>query len=461
MRDLTRGPVAGHILRMAAALLASKLLNTAYALVDLFWIGRLGTEAVAAVSFASNLMMVWLVASQALLVGTTVLIAQATGRKDQAGAQDIFNRAGDLGLAGGLAFAALAYALRDAYCAAFAADARTARLGAEFLNWYIASLAVQFPGIAMGASLRGIGRMMPGVWIQVGTVLLNMALAPVLIFGWGYGHPLGVAGASLATFLSALAGTTATALYMGRPQGHLRWQRWPVPRPAPVWRSIARIGLPTGGEYLFATAYLFVVYALLKPFGAEAQAGFGIGQRILQAALLGGVSVGVAVASVAGQNVGAGRADRVRECFRSASLMLTVYMLALTLLFQLVPGPLVALFSGDGATVGRGGEFLGIAAWNLVASGLVMVCGGMFQGIGNTWPSLLASGTRIGLVVGTALWMAGRAGFELRQLWWLSVAAVWLQMVLCLWLLGVELARRLPSREMSATLADSSDERAG
>jgi Na+-driven multidrug efflux pump len=155
------------------------------------------------------------------------------------------------------------------------------------------------------------------------------------------------------------------------------------------------------------------------------------------------VALGFAVAPVAGQNFGAGKADRVRETFQRAVLMAAGVMLFFTLACQIVPESMIRFFSSDPAVVAVGAEYLWIVSWSLVASGVVFVNGSMFQAMGNTIPPLLASFTRIIIVAIPAVVLARMAGFELRWIWWLSVAATILQLAMNLTLLTREFRSKL------------------
>ena len=190
--------------------------------------------------------------------------------------------------------------------------------------------------------------------------------------------------------------------------------------------------------------YLAVVYSVIRPFGAPAQAGFGIGLRIMQSGFLPIVALGFAVAPVAGQNFGARRPDRVRATFkagRAASRRSAWSIFAL--LAHIAPAALIGIFSDDPAVIAVGDEYLRISSWNFVASGLIFVTSSMFQAMGNTIPSLVTSFTRIVLVAIPAFVLSRQPGFEMRWIWYLSVVAVALQMSLNLLILQREFRVRL------------------
>src|SRR3954465_6768671 len=184
MHDLTKGSIARSLIQTASFMLVGMVFQTLYFLVDLKFVGSLGKSAVAAVSLSGNLMFGVLALTQMLGVGTTALIAHATGRKDRDEARLIFNQSQVLSLVVGAAFFVLMMALRGRFARGQSADPETARLAAAYLAWFVPALAAQFAMIATAAALRGIGDFKPGMLVQSGTVILNIVLAPVLMFGW-------------------------------------------------------------------------------------------------------------------------------------------------------------------------------------------------------------------------------------------------------------------------------------
>src|SRR6185369_7154240 len=151
----------------------------------------LGNAALAGVGTAGNVMFVVFALTQALGVGTGALVSQAVGRKDQAEANLVFNQSVGMGAWMAAATIVGGYALSGPYMTLLGADAATAQAGTTFLYWFLPGLALQFPMVVMGSALRGTGIVKPTMVVQMLTVLLNAALAPVLIAGWGTGHPLG------------------------------------------------------------------------------------------------------------------------------------------------------------------------------------------------------------------------------------------------------------------------------
>jgi len=450
MRDLTKGPVHGHILQLSTFIALTTLFQTLYFLVDLYFVGRLGKEAIAGVGLAGTLAMVVLALTQTLGVGATSLVAQSLGRKQREQAERFFNQALVLSTVVGLAFGIVAFATRHAYSAWLSADETTAAQSARYLDWFVPALVAQFPLVAMGAALRGMGDLKIPTLIQVATVVINIALAPVLMFGWGTGVPLGVAGASLASFLAVLLGCAAFSSYFARAASplHVRLRQW-MPDVGEWWHML-RVGLPVGGEFLLMSIYLTLVYDIIRPFGAAAQAGFGIGVRVMQSLFLPAVAIGFATAPVAGQNFGARQGPRVRQTFYSAAIISGAVMVTLTIVCWLVSDHMVRIFNSDATVIAFGTEYLHIVSWNFVASGVVFVTSSMFQGMGNTLPSLGSSVLRLFLFALPGYLLAQQPGFQMRTLWYVSVGSVLIQTVVAVWLLHREFDRRLSFAELAA-----------
>lgn len=442
MKDMTEGSVTSHLLQMSAFIGVSMLIQTLYLLADLYWVGSLGKEAIAAVGLAGNLMMVVLALTQALGVGTTTLISQAAGRKDQPRAELAFNQAFVLSLLVGLALCFCSFALRDQYCQWLSADAATAALAGSYLLWFIPALMMQFPMTALGSALRATGIMKPIVAIQACTVLVNMVLAPLLIFGIGF-PKLGVAGAALATFVSVVIANVLMIVYYQRNYRYLRFH-FPLLKPrVETWWAMLRIGLPAGGEFALMAVYIVVVYGIIRDFGAAAQAGFGVGARVMQAMFLPVLAIAFAVAPVVGQNYGGRRADRVRSSYYSALGITSIVMVLLTIASQFAPDSLIRLFSKDAGVIAFGSEYLRIISLNFLAAGIVFTSSSVFQGIGNTLPPLVSSMTRLVLFVLPATILSHRPGFQIRHVWYLSVASILFQACVNLLLLRREFRRKL------------------
>jgi putative MATE family efflux protein len=424
VEDLTTGSLSRHLLRTASFMLVTMLSQTLYFLVDLYWVGSLGKEAVAAVGIAGNLSFIVLACTQVLGVGTTTLIAHASGARDGARARDVFHQSQWLAAASAAVFLIVAMAGRRGYVDMLAADAPTARLAEGYLLWFIPALALQFVLATMAAALRGSGAFRTPMIVQVVTVAINIVLAPFLIFGWGPSAAFGVEGAAIASLVAIVVGVAWLTMQFLQPHAFLHFTAADAtPRPA-EWGRLLAIGLPAGAEFSLMAVYMFLVLVVARPFGSAAQAGFGIGLRLVQAMFLPVVALGFSAAPVAGQNVGARRFDRVRQTLFAALGLAVGLMLIVAVVCQFAAAALVGVFSADPAVIGVGADYLRIISWGFACSGIVFVSSSIFQALGRTIPPLLTSLLRNVAVFVPVLWLAARPGFDLKVIWYLSVATL-------------------------------------
>lgn len=452
MRDLTQGPITGHLLSMAAFIGIGLVVQTLYFLIDLYFVSRLGPAAIAGVSSAGNVFFLAMTASQLIQVGAMALIAQATGRKDQADADVVCHQALSFSLAFSAVVLVIGYGFAPQIAAAIGADAETAAAGRDYLYGYLPALALMFPNIALGTALRATGVVQPTMYVQTGTLVLNAILAPLLITGWGTGVPLGALGAGLASSIAAVAGFIATLWMFPRVQSYLRLDASHMKPRTDIWRRITDIGLPSALEFLIMFLTAAIIYVVIRDFGAHAQAGFGIGARIMQSVFLPAMAVAFAAAPVAGQNYGAKRHDRVRETFRQTLIIGSIIMASLTVLCQIRPDFMVAPFASDADTLEVASHYMRVLSWNFVAIGINFACGGLFQALGDTRPSLIASSSRIFTFAIPALLLAQSPDLTLDQIWWLSVGSATVQAAIAFFLL-----QRLFRRKLGpATPANSS-----
>jgi putative MATE family efflux protein len=443
MKDLTQGSITRQIVAMSLPIVAGMIFQTLYIVVDLKFVSALGNTAIAGVSAAGNVAFVIFALTQVLGVGTVALISQAAGRKDQTDANVVFNQSLTLSAMCGLVVIVAGYPLTQVYLNSIAADAATVSQGIAYLCWFLPGLALQFAMIALGSALRGTGIVKPTMVVQMLGVVINIILAPVLIAGWGTDYPLGAAGAGLASSIAAAASVILLWNYFHRLEHYVAIDKRLLRPQLLQWRRILGIGLPAGGEMGLMFIYMGIVYWVIRHFGSSAQAGFGVGSRVMQSIFMPTMAIAFAAGPIAGQNFGAGRGDRVRETFKVAAILSTIVMATVTIVLQWQPAFAVRFFTNEPEVVAVGAQFLQLVSLNFIAQGIIFTCSSVFQGLGNTKPSLFSSAVRLTLFGIPAIWMGLQPGLQLRYVWYLSIATVTLQAGLSWFLLRREFNLKL------------------
>lgn len=443
MKDLTQGSVVSHIAAMAPQIFAGMIMMMLCGLIDLYFVGGLGDAAIAGVGAAGNAGFLINALTQVLSVGAVALISHAVGRKDRADANLVFNQSLGLSVVGGTITLIAGCLLARGYMRSVAADDAVIEAGTTYLLWFMPALALQFALLVMASALRGTGIVRPTMIVQAVTVMINMLLAPVLIAGWGTGRALGVAGAGLASSIAVAIGVVMMGIHFHRSEHYVAIDRELWRPQIAQWKRILNIGLPAGGEFAILFVSMAVIYYALRDFGAAAQAGFGIGSRLLGVIHMPVISIAFAAGAVAGQNFGAGNNARVKETFRGVLLLGTAMMAAFTMLAQWRPELWLGGFTNDPETIAIGALFLRMISLNLVAQGVIFVCSSMFQGLGNTKPALLSSGARLLTYSLPLVWLSAMPGFRIEYVWYLSIATTAMQAGLSLLLLRLEFRKRL------------------
>ena len=443
MKDLTQGSIVSHIAVMAPQIFAGMILMMLCGLIDLYFVAGQGDAAIAGVGAAGNAGFLINAFTQILGVGTVSLISHAVGRKDQADANLVFNQSLGLSAVGTLFTLIAGCMLARSYLRSVAVDDAVIEAGTTYLLWFMPALALQFVVLVMASALRGTGIVRPTVIVQVTTVVINILLAPVLIAGWGTGLALGVAGAGLASSIAVAIAVAMMWIYFHRYEHYVAINSALWRPQLAQWKRILSIGLPAGGEFAIIFVNMAVIYYALRHFGAAAQAGFGIGSRLLGVIHMPGISIALAAGAIAGQNFGAGNSERVRRTFKTVLLLVTAVMIGFTMIAQWQPEFLLGGFTEDAETIAVGALFLRMVSLNNVAQGVNFVCSSMFQGLGNTKPVLLSSGARLTTYALPLIWLSAKPEFRIEYVWYLSIATTTLQALLSLWLLRLEFRKRL------------------
>ncbi|HEU4779997.1 MAG TPA: MATE family efflux transporter [Steroidobacteraceae bacterium] len=443
MKDLSTGSIPGHVASMSIQMAVGILVQTLYFFVDLYFVSKLGDAAIAGVTSAGNIWFVVLALTQVLNIGTVALVSHAVGAQQRDRANVVFNQS--LMLSGIMAVVVFVgvYLAAEPYMRTVGADEATVRAGVDYLYWFAPGLGLQFAMIAMFATLRGTGMVKPTVILQMISLSVNIILAPILIAGWGTGKPMGPAGAGLASTIAITIGVVLSGYYFYRHEKYVAIHREQLRVQPAVCGRILSVGLPVGLEFLLIAIVMAFIYWLIRDFGAEAQAGFGVGQGVMRIIMLPAMAVAFASAPIAGQNFGARKPERVRETFKWALLVSVSIMLLETVLFQFESEFFMRIFTTEAAVIAVGAQMLVISSWNFVANGIIFCCSSMFQALGNTWPTIASSALRLAIFVGPAMWLSTRPGFELVHIWYVSVASMFIQAIVAYAFLRREFARKL------------------
>jgi putative MATE family efflux protein len=433
-RDMTRGPMTGHLLAMAWPVSVSFLLQTFYNLVDAFWLGKLGKSALVAPTVTMNVVFIGIALAMGLGQAGTTLISQYKG----AGRPGSMGRAAgqsfllQIGVGSILAMLGLVFAPTLLRWLQTPEDAFAGTL--VYMRWILAGVPLMFIFHVYQGIYSGLGDTIGPMRINVATVLLNMILDPILIFGWGPVPAMGVAGAAAATvFARGIASILAMrALLFGSGfRIHLSDLRWD----GEMIKRLLRVGIPLSLGQAGTSLGFTLLIGIVNSFGSSVTAAFGVGHRVIMMVSVPAIALGQANATAVGQNLGAGFVKRAVLSVKRSALLITILLLPLTTATFFFGEHITHWFINDPEVIAYGHDLFRITSFSVFAFGLILVLFGAFQGSGHTVPYMVVNMGRLWVVRIPATWLLavvwdmGPAG-----LWWAmnlsnllagAVALVW------------------------------------
>ncbi len=407
--DMTQGPVFGHLWRFMVPMSVGISASMATGLIDMFWLGKLGVTEQAAATLGFPIGFAVFSVAIGLSAGAVAAVSPAVAQGDETLVRRLATDAILLGVLAVAAVSAIGGAGIGWALAGLGAEGELLDLATTYMRiWFFGVIFMAGPTIG-GAILRSVGMaVLPSV-IMVSTAFVNMILDPLLIFGIGPFPALGVAGAALATVLAnTVAFALVTYLLVVR-ERLVAVQLSPWAEMRAHWARVARVGLPAAGSNMINPLALVVVSATFTRLGEEALAGFGVSGRIEMFATIPMFALSAAMAPVVGQNLGAGRIDRVREAFRSSYRFCIAWSAALAVALWLVGGILVSLFTSDPATQAVARTSLLVLPMTLWGYGAIFVSSAGFNGLSRPLPGLAMTVARSLGLYAPAAWIGGLA----------------------------------------------------
>jgi putative MATE family efflux protein len=447
---MTEGPLLGVLLRMAWPITAAGMAQALHQIINAWFVGRLGAEAIAAVSASGVLYFILISLGSGLSTAGAVLVAQNAGAGRTSACDHVAAQTLLMVLAVGVGFTILGLVFARPVLRLIGVEAGVFDLSWQYLVVSYLGLVPMFAFMALQAMLQSSGEVRFPMQVMVGAVLLNVALDPILIFGTrpvgGSWQGLGVGGAALATVISQSAAFAVLLHHMmgGRSALHLKRQEL---RPDwPHFRLALGIGLPASLEQGGRTFGSVLLMSLAASFGTVSLAAYGIGSRPFFFWFTPMLGLSIATAAVVGQNIGAGRMDRAEQAARASGWLAFVGFTAIGIIhLPFLRAITRALAPGEPAVVEQALHF-GWAVFPFMGfMALVQSLNGVFRGAGSTRQSMTISLVmQYGLQIPFAWSIASFTTLGVFGVWWsYAFANVVTAGIVVFWLLRGSWRRRL------------------
>ncbi|MGJ3646843.1 MATE family efflux transporter [Sphingomonas sp. GlSt437] len=393
-KDLTTGPIGPTLLAFALPTLGANILQTLNGSINTIWVGRfLGESAVSATANANTIMFLMFAAVFGFGMAATILIGQSMGRRDVEAARRAFGAAIGLVLAGSVVIATLGWVFTPDILHALATPPAAMPLALAYLRVIFLGLPASMLLVLLGMALRGVGDSVTPLWFTGLSVLLDSGLNPVFIKGL-FGMPaLGIAGSATATLIANHVAALGLLAVVYRRDLPIRLRgpelRYLLPS-ADLVRTIVTKGLPMGAQMLVVSVAGLTMTGLVNSYGVDTSAAYGVSMQLWAYIQMPALALGAAVSSMAAQNIGAAKWDRVEAITRSGllfSAIITTTMVGVIILFD---RPVMALFLGGGShalPIARHIQVL--ASWNFIIFGMTMVLFSTVRANGAVWAPLV------------------------------------------------------------------------
>jgi putative MATE family efflux protein len=383
--DFTTVPLNRAVLLLAIPMVLEMIMESLFAVVDVFWVSRLGKEAVAVVGLTESVMTLIYAVAIGLAIAASAIVARRIGEKAPERAAEAAGQVMLLGfgVSAGLGLV-LGYFAPD-ILRLMGADESIVTLGHGFTRIMLGCNATVFMIFLINAIFRGAGDAvlaMRTLWLANA---LNIVLGPCFIFGWGPFPELGVMGAAVATNIGRGVGVLYQLWHLAGHHSRVRVRLHHLKPSADVLRAVLMTASSGTAQLLISTTSWVGLFKILSMFGSAALAGYTIAIRCVMFVLMPAWGLANAGATLVGQNLGAGKPERSEAAVRVATLYNTIFLGVVGVLFVIFAGRIVSLFTTDPEVLMHGTRALWIVsiAFPLYAAGMCL--GAAFNGAGDTW----------------------------------------------------------------------------
>ncbi len=389
MRDLTQGKEASTILKFAIPMLIGNVFQQLYSTVDGIVVGRgVGKEALAAVgaSFPIIFFMVSMVIGVSM--GATVLLSQFFGAKDFPRMRKTMDTTYIFLFVASMAVTVLGLALSGPILRAIRIPQAVFPLARDYLRIMFAGMFFLFGYNTIGAILRGLGDSRTPLYFLIIATVVNIALDLVFVLGLGWG----VAGAAWATVIAQAVSFVIGLVYMQRSRySFLRNNLRTIRFDREIFRKILKIGLPSGVQNSLVSLGFIALTRIVNPFGTSVIAGYTAASRLGSFAAMPAMNISIALSTFVGQNLGAGKPERVRRGYLSALLMAGTISVVMSAVMVLARGQLISIFNADAGVIEIGSQYLLIVSPFYLVFAAMFVTGGVLRGAGATMMQMIST----------------------------------------------------------------------
>ena len=423
-QDFTSGSLNRAILLLAIPMVLEMVLESLFAVVDVFWVGHLGADAVATVGLTESMLMLVFAVGLGLSMSTTAMVARRIGEKDQEGAAVAAVQAIVVGLLVSLAIGGPCIFLASRLLQLMGADSEIVVMGTAYTRIMLGGSGVVLMLFLNNAIFRGAGDAAIAMRLLWVSNIINLILDPFLIFGWGPFPKLGVTGAAVATFTGRSIGVAYQFYRLLHGTERIQILTRHLRLNFAVLLRLVRVSLTGIAQFAIAHTSWIGLVRIVSMFGSSAIAGYTIAVRIVVFAILPSWGLSNAAATLVGQNLGAKQAERAETSVWRTGLYNMIFLGSLGVVFVIFAEPIIRIFTSDPAVVPLGVACLRILSYGNIGYAYGMVMLQAFNGAGDTITPTIVNLFGFWLLeIPLAYWLAIGLGMHSNGVYWSIVVA--------------------------------------
>ncbi len=391
LENLTEGSILKALIKLSIPLILTNLLQTAYNLTDTFWVGRLGSVAVAAVSLSFPIVFIIISLGSGMAIAGSILVAKRKGAKDLDAVAHVASQTFYSVFFISILLSAIGYFLSPVLVGIMKVKPDVHQEAVAYLKITFLGLSASFVYLTFQSLMRSIGKVKLPFYIVLATVLLNLILDPLFIFGYKNIIPAyGVKGAALATVGTQILSAIIALHYMFKGTQGIQISLSDYKPDFELIKNLFKLGLPVSIEQVSRALGIFMMVMLVTHFGTMVLASYGIGSRILSFVIIPGFGLSMATSTLVGQNIGAKAYYRVKKTLE-LSLAIAFGGLSLIGILMFIFAVDVAKFfiPNDLATIKESALFIKCLSLSFGFLGILLVLMGAFRGAGKTKISMV------------------------------------------------------------------------
>lgn len=416
----TEGRIFNSLFSLAVPIIFANILQTAYQLIDTFWLGRLGADAVAAVSLSFPILFLVLSLGSGLTLAGTVIVSQNKGANDQKMVD--FNSSQTMSLIFfiSILLSIISYTAAEPLMRLIGAGPQILSSSVSYFKVSSLGFVFLFIFFSFQSLMRGIGNVMLPVYVVLFTVFLNLILDPLFIFGYGIVPGYGVAGAAIASVITQALSAVIGFWILIRGENGIKIHFKSMHPQFSTIKKIVNLGIPSSLEQSTRALGMTMMVILVTSFGSEVVAAYGIGARILSFIVIPALGLAIATTSLVGQNVGAIKIKRAEKVANLSSQIAFFGLTGMGLLMFYFAEPITAFFiPNDPKVIKDASLFIKIMSPSFGLLGVQQVLNGVFNGAGFTKASMLISILNLWIIrFPLAYFLSRETEISYEGIWW-------------------------------------------